>query len=93
MSQTIQITSLARLEAVAMAVLGLIAGLLYAVGGLVYDLFVGGGLNAGTALAFMAIPGMPLLFAAVGFLAGALHALLCNLVSLLWGIEFRISKE
>lgn len=57
-----------------MALLGLVCGLLYSVGGFVYDLLTVG-LNWGTAMAFMAIAGMPVIFGAVGFLAGGLGAL------------------
>jgi hypothetical protein len=57
-----------------MAYLGLVCGLLYSVGGFVYDLLTVG-LNWGTAMAFMAIVGMPVIFGAVGFLAGVLGPL------------------
>lgn len=57
------------------AYLGLACGLIYAVGGFFYDLFTRG-LNWGTAMAFMAIVGMPVLFGAFGFVLGALIALL-----------------
>jgi hypothetical protein len=52
------------------AYLGVALGVLYSVGGFFYDLFTTG-LNAGTALAFLALIGMPLMFAAAGFAAGA----------------------
>lgn len=45
--------------------------MLYSVGGLVYDLLTVG-LNWGTAMAFLALVGMPLLFGAFGFALGAL---------------------
>ncbi len=57
-----------------MAYLGLVCGILYSVGGLVVDMLTIG-LNWGTAMAFMAIVGMPVLFGAFGFLLGALIAL------------------
>ena len=57
-----------------MAYLGLACGVLYSVGGLVTDLLTTG-LNWGTAMAFMALVGMPVLFGAVGFLSGAVFAL------------------
>ncbi len=53
-----------------MAYFGLACGVLYAVGGFVIDLLTTG-LNLGTALAFMALAGMPLLFGAAGFVLGA----------------------
>lgn len=46
-----------------MAYLGLACGVLYSVGGLVYDLLTIG-LNWGTAMAFGALVGMPALFGA-----------------------------
>lgn len=60
-----------------MAYLGLVCGVLYSVGGLVVDLLTIG-LNWGTAMAFMAIVGMPILFGGFGFLLGALIALVAE---------------
>ena len=57
-----------------MAYLGLACGVLYSVGGLVVDMLTIG-LNWGTAMAFMALVGMPVIFGAFGFLGGALIAL------------------
>ena len=77
----------AKLQATVMAVVGLIAGILYAFGGFFYELFTGT-LNSGTALAFFALIGMPLSFAVCGFIAGAIGAVLYNLVvRLIGGIE------
>ncbi|MDX1420694.1 MAG: hypothetical protein R3181_12060 [Rubricoccaceae bacterium] len=53
-----------------MAVLGLACGVVYSVGGLIHDAFTTG-LNTGTALAFGALVGMPLLFGGAGFVTGA----------------------
>ncbi len=58
-----------------MAWLGLFCGVLYSFGGLVYDVATTG-VNRGTALAFMALAGMPALFALAGFVVGALASLL-----------------
>jgi hypothetical protein len=58
-----------------MTYLGLVCGVFCSVGGLVYD-FLMIGLNRGTAMAFMALVGMPLIFGTVGFLFGALIAIL-----------------
>ena len=49
--------------------LGLVCGFLYSVGGFFVDLLTIG-LNRGTAMAFGALLGMPLLFSAAGFVAG-----------------------
>ncbi|QDU41385.1 hypothetical protein Mal4_57520 [Maioricimonas rarisocia] len=56
------------------AFVGLALGLLYSFGGLIHDLLTVG-LNAGTALAFLALVGMPLIFAVPGFLGGLLVSL------------------
>ena len=83
----------AKLQAIQMACVGLIAGVLYAFGGFFYELFTGT-LNSGTALAFLALIGMPLTFAVGGFVAGAVGALLYNLVAG-WtgGIEIDVVQE
>ena len=60
----------AKLLAALFGLLGLLAGILYSVGGLIYDLVTTGSLNPGTALAFLALIGMALLFALVGLAAG-----------------------
>jgi len=57
-----------------MAYLGLVCGVLYSVGGLAIDLLTIG-LNRGSAMAFMALVGMPVIFGAVGLLCGVLIAL------------------
>jgi hypothetical protein len=59
------------------AYLGLACGVLYSVGGLVVDMLTIG-LNWGTAMAFMALVGMPVLFGTFGFLCGALGALVAG---------------
>ncbi len=74
----------AKLKATLMAFIGLIAGIVYAFGGALYELLTGT-LNTGTALAFLALAGMPLLFAACGFVSGAIGAVLYNLVSRRFG--------
>ena len=57
------------------AMVGLALGILYSIGGLVIDLMTIG-LNAGTALAFLALICMPLIFGAIGFCVGLLLGLL-----------------
>ena len=54
---------------------GLVCGILYAFGGALIDLLTVG-LNAGTLMAFGALVGMPLIFAALGFVFGWVIALL-----------------
>jgi len=62
-----------------MAYLGLVCGVLYSVGGLFYDALTVG-LNWGTAMAFGAIVGMPVVFGAFGFFLGVLGALVTGSV-------------
>lgn len=76
---------LAKLQASAMAFVGLAAGVAYAVGGAISDLARTGAVNPGTALAFLALLGMPALFAAFGFVAGAIGAVVYNLTSKWYG--------
>ena len=52
-------------------VVGLVLGVIYSVCGFFIDL-MGPGLNAGTALAFLALIGMPVMFGAAGLLIGGL---------------------
>ena len=74
---------LAKPLAVAMALLGLIAGVVYALGGVIYDLLKGQ-LGFGTLIACFAIIGMPILFASFGFIVGVIGACLNNLVVGWW---------
>lgn len=76
-SMTIRVFSFARFQAVLATPLGLIAGILYSFGGAVYELATDS-LNSGTALAFFALIGMPVTFAASGFVLGLVEALLFN---------------
>ena len=85
---------LAKFQAVLFALIGLLAGMLYSVGGLVIDVLVSSGwmttasttgVGGGTALAFLAIVGMPILFGACGFIVGILEAALYNLSLRWWG--------
>jgi hypothetical protein len=73
--------NLVKLQAVLMALLGLVAGILYAFGGALYDLATTGSMNSGTALAFLAIVGMPLIFTMCGVVLGLVGALLYNLLA------------
>ena len=70
----------AKLQAMLMGLLGLIAGILYSFGGAIYELFTGT-LNSGTALAFLALIGMPIIFAAFGFVVGLIGTLFFNAVA------------
>ena len=76
--------------------IGVVCGILYAFGGFIIDAGVSlgwlsaeamgtPGLSYGTILALGALIGMPLIFAAVGFVAGIVEALLFNLLSRWFG--------
>ena len=78
------------LFAVVMAFVGLIAGIMYSFGGAIYDVLVSAnaissnstpGVSYGTALAFLAILGMPAMFGAFGFALGIVGAVVYNVVS------------
>ena len=74
----INIIELARFHAFVMTILGLGAGILYSVGGAVYD-YNTTGLNTGTALAFLALIGMPLLFGTLGVIVGLIEGIIFNI--------------
>ena len=90
----IGVLSFAKLHAVIMAIVGLLAGVLYSFGGLIIDVLVSigwitssetPGLSFGTVLAFGALIGMPIIFAAFGFIVGLIEAFLYNLFSRWFG--------
>ena len=74
MAFNVKVLRTATMLAIAMACVGLVCGVLSSVGGFFVDLFTIG-LNRGTVLAFGALVGMPVTFAAFGFVVGALGAL------------------
>ena len=74
----INVFSYAKVQATVMALAGIVAGLIYSIGGTIYDLQTIG-LNKGTLLAYIAIPVMPLYFAVFGFVTGVVGAILYNL--------------
>lgn len=87
---SIGVFSVAARQAAMMAVVGLVAGVLYSFGGAAVDVLVTTGvitststpgLSYGTALAFMALIGMPFFFAVFGFTAGSIGALLYGLIA------------
>ena len=85
------------------AMAGLAAGVLYSFGGAVIDALVSAGLittdetpglSAGTALAFLALIGMPVIFAGFGLAAGAAGAILYNLTAkMIGGVEVRLDPS
>ncbi len=83
--QRIGVLFTAKLGALSMGVLGFITGVFYSFGGFFFELFTDS-LNGGTALAFLALAGMPILFGILGFLAGGTVALIYNVTARL-GIQ------
>ncbi len=86
----IGVLSFARLQAVMMTIIGLIAGIGYSFGGLIIDMLVTigwdspasastTGLGFGTVLAFGALIGMPIIFATSGFILGLIESFLYNI--------------
>jgi|TARA_Y100000310_G_C20596076_1_gene770572 hypothetical protein len=81
-----------------MALVGLVAGIIYSFGGLIIDILVSlgwitstqtPGLSYGTILAFGALIGMPAIFSAIGFILGIVEAILYNLFANLFGLTFK----
>ena len=70
---------LAKLFGLVMAAFGLFAGVIYSFGGAVIDIVTTHSVNGGTALAFLALVGMPAIFGTFGFVAGAVGAPIYNL--------------
>ncbi len=67
----------AKLQGIVVGLIGLVCGVLYATIGTIIDLSTIG-LNAGTALAYLAIIGMPVIFASFGFATGLIGGFLYN---------------
>lgn len=92
----IGILSFAKFQAVLMALVGMVCGIIYSIGGLIIDALVtigllsseslsSPGLSYGTILAFGALVGMPVIFASIGFLVGIVEAVLYNLFARWFG--------
>lgn len=75
----IGILSTAKFLTVMMGIVGLILGIIYSVGGAIYDVIVGQVSWGGTGLAFAAIPGMTAMFAGGGLAVGIVAPLGYNL--------------
>ena len=74
--------------------MGLILGIVYSVGGAIYDVIVGQVSWGGTGLAFAAIPGMTAMFAAGGLAVGIIAPLIYNLLAgWLGGIRVEIKLD
>ena len=83
--KNINLLSFGKFQALLFTLLGLLAGILYAFGGFAIDALVSAGwvsseiaqtpgISYGTLLAFGALIGMPVIFAACGFVAGIVEA-------------------
>lgn len=75
--QKLKVVDYAKVNTVISAFAGFVAGLIYSFVGLAVDVATIG-LNKGTALAFIAIPLMPLYFAVAGAIVGLVGAALYN---------------
>jgi len=88
----LKVLSFAKFQAILFALIGIVAGVLYSFGGAIYDVFTIG-LNFGSVLAFLALIGMPIVFAAFGFIIGIIEAFLYNLISRwIGGFELNFEK-
>jgi len=89
----IGILSFAKLQGLVFAFLGLLAGIAYSFGGFFYELFTAS-LNTGTALAFLALLGMPAIFGVLGLISGAVEAVIYNLLARWFGgLEVDLKTE
>lgn len=98
----IGIRYLAKVHGIIGGIVGLLLGILYSFGGFAIDALVTmgvitsnetPGLSYGTILAFGALLGMPLIFSVAGYIAGAIGAVLFNLVvPLLGGVELDFKR-
>ncbi len=84
-TNSIGVLALAKFQAILFAFVGLAAGVVYSFGGFIFDLVTTGSLNLGTALAFLALIGMPLIFAVAGAVLGIFEAVLFNLLARRFG--------
>lgn len=99
------ILSFARFQAIILGLIGLLLGVLYSVGGLLVDALVSAnlldpvamstsGLSMGTAMAFGALIGMPVILAVIGFGSGIIQAIVFNLFAKRFGgVRLNISSE
>jgi len=83
----VNVLTIAKFQAFLFVLLGVLAGIIYSFGGFILDALVSldwlttdetTGLGAGTLLAFGALVGMPIIFAAVGYVTGLVEADIYN---------------
>ena len=94
---------MAKFQFVIFGIVGLFCGIVYSFGGLLIDILVSlnwlssevmetPGLSYGTALAFGALIGMPIIFALAGFVLGIIEGIVYNLFSKwLFGIKIEFN--
>ena len=84
-SNKLRVFAFAKFQALLLALVGSLAGIFYSFGGAIYDLLSTGSVNSGTGLAFLALLGIPIIFAAFGFILGLLEAYLFNIFAKWFG--------
>jgi len=77
----VEIFSLVKFHSILFSTFGLICGVIYSFGGLIVDLIETGGLNYGSALAFFALIGMPLIGLGLGIGLGICEGILYNILT------------
>ena len=88
----IGVLSLAKFEAILMAVMGLIEGLIFAFLGMFLGALTSS-MGAAAGLGFFGIIVLPIVFGIMGFVFGAIGALLYNLIArLIGGIEIELQN-
>ena len=92
----IGVLSLAKLQAIVMAILGLLIGIMYAIlGTVIASLASAQGQSLGilAGLGFLSIIILPIFYGIMGFVSGAIGAFLYNLIAgWIGGIELEFSK-
>lgn len=91
-AKKVKVFSYAKFQAIILGIVGILFGLGYSIGGTIIDLQTIG-LNRGTALAYMAIPLMPLYFAIFGFISGLVGAVLYNVVAKFFKTDLNFEKK
>ena len=74
----LNVLAYAKVQMTIMMIIGLVLGLVYSIGGFFVDV-TGEGLNPGTAMAFLAIIGVPMIAAVFGLVTGVVGAYIYNI--------------
>jgi hypothetical protein len=87
----IGILSLGKIQAIVMAIIGLIMGILYAIGGIALSSVLQ--INGGIGLALASIIILPIVYGILGFIGGIIGALVFNAaVKVIGGLELDIEE-